>query len=131
MTHVWHTGMYRSNLSYLGDIPAVSLIENPSPPIVAVGDVVADNILGLEELFGSLSGHLADYHWPLKVNLWEKLMMNNTHIHTHMYTHVHAYLNPAGVLLCAPCIVFTLIVQSGKMWLPVSFKHGCLVLNTL
>lgn len=63
--------MYRSNLSYLGNVPAVSLIENPFPPIVAIGDVVADNILGLEELFGSLSGHLADYHWPLKVNLWK------------------------------------------------------------
>lgn len=63
--------MYQSNLSYLGNIPAVSLIENPSSPIVAIGDVVADNILGMEELFGSLSCHLADYHWPLKVHLWE------------------------------------------------------------
>lgn len=75
MTHpslsLWHTRIYQSNPSYLSNIPAVSLIENPSPAIIAVGDVEADNILGLEKLFGSLSGHLADYHWPLKVNLWK------------------------------------------------------------
>lgn len=119
--------MYQPNPPYLSDIPAVSLVENPSAAIIAVGDVVADNILGLEELFGPLSGHLADYHWPLKVNLWKRLMMNNRHTHTHK----HMYLNPAGVLICAPCIVLTLIVQSGKVGLPVSFKYGFIVLNTL
>lgn len=80
--------MYQPNPPYLSDIPAVSLVENPSAAIIAVGDVVADNILGLEELFGPLSGHLADYHWPLKVNLWKRLMMNNRHTHTHTQTYV-------------------------------------------
>lgn len=64
--------MNQSKPSYLSHIPAVSLIENPSAAIIAVGDVVANHILGLEEPFGSLSGHLADHYGPLKVNLWKK-----------------------------------------------------------
>lgn len=82
---LWHPGTYQSKPSYLGNIPAVSLIESPPPPIVAVGDVVADNILGMEELFGSLSGHLADYYWSLKVHLWKRLMVNNAHARTHTH----------------------------------------------
>ena len=37
--------------------------------------------------------------------------------------HTHTHLNPAVVLICTPCVVFTLVIQSGQMWFPVPFKN--------
>lgn len=64
--------MHQSNPFYLNDIPAVPFVETPAAAVVAVRDVVAADVLGLEELSGSLSGHLADDHRPLKVDLLKK-----------------------------------------------------------
>lgn len=52
------------------------------------------------------------------------------HSITCIYTHIYPYLNPAVVMICAPCIIFPLIIQSGKVWLPVSFEYGCIDLNS-
>lgn len=46
-----------------------------------------------------------------------------------IYTAQILYLNPAVVLLCAPRVVFTLIVQPGEIRLPVSFKDGNTVIT--
>lgn len=88
----------------------------------------------MEPLPSSLGGHLTDYDRPLEVYLLKgkskgSRLYSHSVKHTHARTHAHIYtynmyLNPAGVLFCAPCIVFTLIVQSGKMGFPVSFKEG-------
>lgn len=125
------TGMNQSKPSYLSHVPAVSLIESPSAAVIAVGDVVSDNILGLEELFGSLSGHLADYHWPLKVNLWKKVMMNNTHAHAHIHTRVpeSSWSRPLCSMHCIypDCLVWPDVAPSILQIQMYSFQYFVVV----
>ncbi len=60
-----------SDFAHLPDVPAVALIEDPLPAIIAVGDGVLVHKLGIKHLFGSLCGHLTDHNWPLEVYLYE------------------------------------------------------------
>ncbi len=66
------------NLPHLSEVPAVTLIEDPLPAICAVGNMVLDHILRVEQLPCSLSGYLADHNWPLKVHLHKEKTTGST-----------------------------------------------------
>lgn len=117
--------------THLPEVHAVALVEDPLPAVGAVGDGVLCDELGLEHLLCSLRGHLADHDRPLEIHLlqWKKIGVKTTHArslslslsHTSADTHTHLY--PTGGAICAPCVVFPLVVQPGKIGLPISFME--------
>lgn len=96
----------------LPEVRAVALVEDPLPAVDTVGNIVVHDKLGIEHLPCSLRGHLADDDRPLEVHLltWKKTGFRLSFSLTQTRTPTHTNLNPAGVVLCAPCVVFALVV---------------------
>lgn len=90
--------------TYLPEVRAVALVEDPLSAVGTVGNIVVHDILEIEHLPCSLRGHLADNDRPLEVHLlmWKTIGFTLSFTHTHTDTHSHTH-KPESSWSCPRC----------------------------